>query len=469
MFVQPDGFDGVSPFQEGNDPTVDSDANPDEELISDGVVLAPDENNPTIDAGFFKTAGIGDFVFEDLDADGIQDLGEAGIPNAEVKLLDENGDPVLDENGDPITTTTDATGFYEFTGLTPGDYKVMFVQPDGFSGVSPFQEGDDPTVDSDANPEDGLMSDVVNLESGEFDETIDAGFFKPAEIGDFVFNDLDEDGIQDLGEPGIPDAIVKLLDGNGDPVLDEDDNPITTTTDATGFYEFTDLTPGDYKIMFVQPDGFEGVSPFQEGDDPTVDSDANPDDGLMSDVVNLESGEVDDTIDAGFFDIPGASLGDFVFEDTDADGIQDLGEEGIPDAIVKLLDGNGDPVLDEDDNPITTTTDATGFYEFTGLTPGDYKVMFVQPDDFDGVSPFQEGDDPTVDSDANPDDGLMSDVVTLDPGENDPTSDAGFFKTAGIGDFVFEGLDADGSKTWVKQGVRASDLPSHHHPADRVL
>ncbi len=351
MFVQPDGFDGVSPFQEGNDPTVDSDANPDEELTSDGVVLAPDENNPTIDAGFFKTAGIGDFVFEDLDADGIQDLGEAGIPNAEVKLLDENGDPVLDENGDPITTTTDATGFYEFTGLTPGDYKVMFVQPDGFSRVSPFQEGDDPTVDSDANPEDGLMSDVVNLESGEFDETIDAGFFKPAEIGDFVFDDLDQDGIQDLGEPGIPDAIVKLLDGNGDPVLDEDDNPITTTTDATGFYEFTGLTPGDYKIMFVQPDGFEGVSPFQEGDDPTVDSDANPDDGLMSDVVNLESGEVDDTIDAGFFDIPGASLGDFVFEDTDADGIQDIGEEGIPDAIVKLLDGNGDPILDENGRP----------------------------------------------------------------------------------------------------------------------
>ncbi len=470
MFVQPDGFDGVSPFQEGNDPTVDSDANPDEELTSDGVVLAPDENNPTIDAGFFKTAGIGDFVFEDLDADGIQDLGEAGIPNAEVKLLDENGDPVLDENGDPITTTTDATGFYEFTGLTPGDYKVMFVQPDGFSRVSPFQEGDDPTVDSDANPEDGLMSDVVNLESGEFDETIDAGFFKPAEIGDFVFDDLDQDGIQDLGEPGIPDAIVKLLDGNGDPVLDENGDPVTTTTDDTGFYEFTDLTPGDYKIMFVQPDGFEGVSPFQEGDDPTVDSDANPDDGLMSDVVNLESGEVDDTIDAGFFDIPGASLGDFVFEDTDADGIQDIGEEGIPDAIVKLLDGNGDPILDENGDPVTTVTDGTGFYEFIDLTPGvEYKVMFVQPDGFDGVSPFQEGNDPTVDSDANPDEELTSDGVVLAPDENNPTIDAGFFKTAGIGDFVFEDLDADGIQDLGEAGIPNAEVKLLDENGDPVL
>ncbi len=111
---------------------MDSDANPDDGLMSDVVTLDPGENDPTIDAGFFKTAGIGDFVFEDLDQDGIQDLGEPGIPGAEVKLLDEDGNPVLDEDGNPITTTTDENGFYEFTGLTPGDYKVMFVQPDGF-------------------------------------------------------------------------------------------------------------------------------------------------------------------------------------------------------------------------------------------------------------------------------------------------------------------------------------------------
>ncbi len=55
--------------------------------------------------------------------------------------------------------------------------------------------------------------------------------------------------------------------------------------------------------MFVTPDGFNGVSPFQEGNDPAVDSDANPDNGLMSDVVTLTSGEIDDTIDAGFFQL----------------------------------------------------------------------------------------------------------------------------------------------------------------------
>ena len=39
--------------------------------------------------------------------------------------------------------------------------------------------------------------------STEFDPTIDAGFYTPASIGDFVWDDLDGDGIQDPGEPGI--------------------------------------------------------------------------------------------------------------------------------------------------------------------------------------------------------------------------------------------------------------------------
>ena len=272
--------------------------------MSDVVTLNSGDNNETIDAGFFdvpEPASLGDFVFEDLNANGIQDSGESGIPNAEVKLLDGNGDPVLDGNGDPITTTTDGNGFYEFTGLTPGDYKVMFVQPDGFDGVSPFQAGN-AAEDSDADPDNGLMSDVVTLNPGDNDPTIDAGFFKSASIGDFVFNDENEDGVQNNGESGIPNAEVKLLDGNGDPVLDDNGDPITTTTDSTGFYEFTGLTPGEYKVMFVQPDGFDGVSPFQAGGDHTADSDADPDNGLMSDVVTLNSGDENDTIDAGFFE-----------------------------------------------------------------------------------------------------------------------------------------------------------------------
>ena len=64
-----------------------------------------------------------------------------GIENVTVELLDGGGTVIA-------TTTTDATGFYEFTGLTPGDYQVEFTTPSGFV-LSPRQQGGDTAIDSD--------------------------------------------------------------------------------------------------------------------------------------------------------------------------------------------------------------------------------------------------------------------------------------------------------------------------------
>ena len=183
------------------------------------VVLSAGEFNGTLDAGLVPTpepAGLGDFVFEDTDGDGIQDAGEDGVSGVLVKLQNPDGTAVLDENGAPLTTTTDGDGKYAFTGLVPGEYKVMFVAPDGFEFTTQ-DAGTDDALDSDANPTNGMTQTVV-LESGEFNDTLDAGLVKPACIGDFVFEDKDADGIQDAGEQGISGVEVKLLadtDGDG--------------------------------------------------------------------------------------------------------------------------------------------------------------------------------------------------------------------------------------------------------------
>ncbi|MGD1699166.1 SdrD B-like domain-containing protein, partial [Dapis sp. BLCC M229] len=135
-----------------------------------------------------------------------------------------------------------------------------------------------------------------------------------------------------------------------------------------------------------------------------------------------------------------SKLGDFVFEDNNANGIQDNGEEGIAGATVNLLaDVDGDGVIEDGEIVDTTTTDHNGHYEFTVIA-GDYKVQFETPDDFDMASPANQGSD-----DAKNSDGPISDVVTLEPGEYDPTIDAGFFKKASIGDTIF--LDENGNGT----------------------
>ena len=73
----------------------------------------------TIDLGLYRLGKIGDRVWYDKDADGVQDSGEAGISGVNVYLLDEN-DIQLD------TTITDANGDYIFTNRVPGEYKVKF-------------------------------------------------------------------------------------------------------------------------------------------------------------------------------------------------------------------------------------------------------------------------------------------------------------------------------------------------------
>ena len=63
-------------------------------------------------------------------------------------------------------------------------------------------------------------------------------------------------------------------------------------------------------------------------------------------------------------------------------------------------------------------------YMFSGLDPGDYKILFVLPECYSFSPHDQTGD--TMDSDADPDTG-MTQCTTLEPGENDMTWDAGMY------------------------------------------
>ena len=191
------------------------------------------------------TASLGDFVWEDLNANGIQDAGEPGIPGVEVQLIDANGDVVA-------TTTTDTSGSYEFNNIASGvAYTIRFTNPDPDGpdayAFSPRQVGADPTLDSD-----GPMSDPVILGAGEFNDTLDAGLFRRGSIHVYGFLDTDGDGILDNDEGPFPDP------GKTFELLDENGNVISTSTTIDGMAWFEQLTPGTYTVRENPiPDGFE--------------------------------------------------------------------------------------------------------------------------------------------------------------------------------------------------------------------
>ncbi len=213
-----------------------------------------------------------------------------------------------------------------------------------------------------------------------------------AEIGDYVWEDLNSDGIQDAGEPGRAGVTVNLQDCTG-ALLD------STVTDGNGKYLFGTLPGGDYQVEFIAPAGFF-FSPDKQGPKRGQDSDPDPDTGVTK-CTTVAEGQSKKGLDAGLTtQAPpsGASLGDFVWNDTNGDGIQDAGEPGQPGVTVNLQDC-ASSVLD------TTVTGANGEYLFTGLAAGDYVIEFVLPGGF-VFSPKGQGPKRGQDSDADPVTGL---------------------------------------------------------------
>jgi hypothetical protein len=227
------------------------------------------------------SASIGNFVWLDANANGIQDGGEIGLSGVTVELYN-SADVLIG------TQATGVGGLYLFSGLVAGNYYVKVTPLAGYS-FSPQNQGVNDSVDSDANTTTGAMA-VISLAAGETDLTWDAGLFQKASIGNYVWRDLDADGIQDASEVGAAGVTVRLLDSGGTVIA-------TTATDGSGLYGFTNLMPGTYSVEFVKPAGFN-FTLANAGANDAVDSDANTSTGKTGTYV-LASGQSNLTVDAG--------------------------------------------------------------------------------------------------------------------------------------------------------------------------
>jgi uncharacterized surface anchored protein len=441
----PSGFVFTAKDQGTNDAT-DTDVN-----IATGktdlISLAQGEDKLTVDAGIYKTGkgALGNFVWNDLNNDGVQNLGEPGVSGVGVQLLDAITGAVL------ATTTTDANGFYLFPNLDAGSYKVQFTNlPDGFTFApkDATANGGDDTNDSDVDAT-GTTPTIV-LAAAEVNLTVDAGIHTTtkAGLGDYVWFDTNANGVQEVGEKPIAGVLVTLYDNTNTPVA-------TTITDANGWYSFLNLDPGTYTVGFDNlPKGttFTKQDATTNGGNDTNDSDVNPATGRTGSLT-LAAGDFNSTLDAGVTNEK-AGLGNYVWLDTDKDGIQDANEKGVAGVKVTLYAANGTTVM------ATTETDGNGFYSFTNLNPGDYKVGFdisSQPagTQFTTKDATLVGGNDTNDSDVDATTGGLTPLVTLAAGEFNSTLDAGVQKAlASLGDYVW--LD-EGAGANARNGIQDAD------------
>ncbi|HHQ1948691.1 TPA: SdrD B-like domain-containing protein, partial [Staphylococcus aureus] len=401
----PKGYE-VTPSKQGNN----------EELDSNGlssVITVNGKDNLSADLGIYKPKyNLGDYVWEDTNKNGIQDQDEKGISGVTVTLKDENGNVLK-------TVTTDADGKYKFTDLDNGNYKVEFTTPEGYTPTT-VTSGSDIEKDSNGLTTTGVINGADNM-------TLDSGFYKTPKynLGNYVWEDTNKDGKQDSTEKGISGVTVTLKNENGE-VLQ------TTKTDKDGKYQFTGLENGTYKVEFETPSGY---TPTQvgSGTDEGIDSNGTSTTGVIKDKDN-------DTIDSGFYK-PTYNLGDYVWEDTNKNGVQDKDEKGISGVTVTLKDEN-DKVLK------TVTTDEKGKYQFTDLNNGTYKVEFETPSGYTPTS-VTSGNDTEKDSNGLTTTGVIKDADNM-------TLDSGFYKTPkySLGDYVWYDSNKDGKQDSTEKGIK---------------
>lgn len=451
VFTTPSGYTPSSSNVGSND---DVDSDPVSGTVT--VVLASGASNQTIDAGFYQKVNLGDLVWYDQNGNGVQDAGEAGIAGVTVKLYaDANADNTADAAA-IATTTTNGSGIYSFTGLTPSNYIVGITIPTGYTATITTATSADPNNDNNTDnngvttASGELRSKYITLVSaGEpaagvdgdgtnGNLTLDFGLKGTGVIGDLVWNDVNGNGVQDSGEQGISGVTVTLTYPNG--------ATTSTTTNTNGIYSFTDLAPGTYSVSFATPAGFAS-SPANQGSDDAADSD--PVNGIVNGIT-LTAGQTNNTIDAGFF-VPLGSIGNKVWDDVNKNGTQDDGELGVAGVAVSLFNNNGVLIA-------STITDAYGTYLFSNLPVAvggtNYQVSFSLPAAYVFTAQTQ-GANTATDSDPNITTGRTG-TITLTPTNRDRTDiDAGIYYTipAKIGDFVWYDANANGIQDSNEPGV----------------
>jgi len=224
------------------------------------------------------SATIAGKVFCDVNGNGMLDPGELGISGVTVTVCN-------------LVAVTDANGNYIF-----GRELATAVCVPPPSSSNPYIVRVDPTT----APE-GCNETSCPLEKAvQITPAFNVNFcFRPPPppppvgcIGDFVWEDVNDNGRQDAGEPGIGGAIVTLLDAGGNFVD-------ATATDANGFYLFEDLELGEYVVEVTTPAGYVPAESNAAGVPTDLDSN-----GSGAHVIIDANNLCNYTIDFGFVNPP---------------------------------------------------------------------------------------------------------------------------------------------------------------------
>lgn len=247
-------------------------------------------------------------------------------------------------------------------------------------------------------------------------------------VGDRVFLDIDNNGVQDPTDWPIAGIAVDIESpGPDNDYLTTGDNlTFNTATDNNGMYQFTSLPYSQYRVrvsavpaglsQVYDVDGLNDNESIALFADPSVTNDMTHDFGYVGD----------------------SSIGDYVWWDVNGDQVQDASEPSLEDVEVVLTwaGPDGDTNTDSDNETISVRTDSDGKYLFDKLPAGTYTVSVVPKGPTSNLT--------TSNQDS---------VVTLASNEQRLDVDFGFDDQGTIGDIVFLDVNNNGKKDQDEPGI----------------
>lgn len=320
-----------------------------------------------VNFGYVKKHAISGNIYLDENRDKTKNGDDLNLSGVTVTLVDGSGNVVA-------TTTTDASGNYNFPGLADGTYTVKVDTTGKLAGL---EQTEDPSGAKNS------QSTPITFTRNDPDVTnVNFGYAKDYSIAGNVYRDSNRSESKDATETVFQGVTVNLVDASGNVVA-------TTTTDADGNYSFSKLPAGDYTVKVVK-DG--AIKDMDQTEDP---------DGTKDNASGKISIGADNPTQTGvnFGYNPNNTIKGSVYRDDNRSSSRDGSEEGYEGQTVQLLDQDGNVVA-------TTTTAADGSYSFEHLPDGTYSVKVVK----DGALTDTEQ---TEDPDGTKDN--ASEPITLDP------------------------------------------------------
>ena len=290
--------------------------NPSNVTVYNGTVVSP------VNIGFYIPPPVGNVagrIIDDLDANGVIDPTDGVFSSVEVVLVDIDG---VTHN-----TTSDGQGNYIFNDIPVGNAQISVDETQAAFPPATFHTGTTPQS--------------VNIIQNITTQPIDFLLHTPkGSVYGVVFDDLNDNGVRDAGEPGIP--------GKDITVTDQYSNSYFATTDANGEYTINDILAGPVSV--------------------TIDESTLPGDVVRTTPATLP---INDTVvdltqttiaDIGYHTILYGNVTFSIYNDQNGNGQRDAGEPPYVGVDVTLTDSDG--IIHN------ATTDASGIAQFNNIVIG---------------------------------------------------------------------------------------------------